>query len=242
MSAPQAPTLVIADGGLPALVALAIEAERAAAAGPEGGGPPALVMPWITTGGPAEAQLAAISSQARFFGQTVLEPAPVRTLADGASRAFLASLGLLVALEAARINGCRAIVWPFHTHATDETLPGQLDAIAAAADRAILISRLATLDPPAGGGPPPAIDTPLADLTTRQVADLAIDLDAPVYLAWWWRPPSEEGPARRAAIAEGRLWRPVLAEAGWISAAPGVHVNAPDPATRLDPGPGDSGP
>lgn len=227
--------LVITDGGLPALVAAAIEAERFAAAenAESGGGAPALLMPWVTNPALTEVQLTAVASQARFLRQELLEPAPIREFATGTSPAFLDSLGLLVAVEVARANGCGRIVWPVHTHATDDTLAGGIDGIAASVDRALLVERLAMLDAePASVTPDTedlAIETPLVDVTDAQVAELVVDLDAPAYLCWWWRPLTEDA-AERTAASERTAWTGALHDAGWVSASPGVHIHAPTSA------------
>lgn len=222
MNQAHGPTLVITDGGLPAMLAAAIEAERQACA--DGGGTAALLMPWVTSPALADAQLEAIDAQARFFGQSVLPPAPVRDLAAGASPAYLQSLGLLTAVEAARANDCRRVVWPAHEHATDDTLAGQIDRIAAAADRALLVARVAMLDADPAE-PDLGIETPLVDLTDAQVADLVVDLDAPVWLCWWWRRLQDS--VERMAGAERGRWRASLTVAGWVFAGPPVQAVTP---------------
>ena len=236
MAHPTGPTLVISDGGLPALVAAAIEAERIASAGEGGGGAPALLMPWVTNPNLADAQLAAVSSQARFLRQEQLEPAPIHAFAAGTSAAFLDTLGLLAAVEVARANGCLRIVWPSHAHATDDTLETDIERIANSVDRALLVERLAGLESDITGTPSPAagpgtvseiaIETPLVDLTDAQLAELLVDLDAPAYLCWWWRPIADPA-AERTARAERETWRAALDRAGWVSASPEVTINAP---------------
>jgi len=255
-------TLLITDGGLPALVAAAIEAERAASAdgnggggghrleagatgggksGGKSGGGGALLMPWVTDPTLADAQLAAVSSQARFLRHELLEPAPIREFAAGTSPAFLDSLGLLVAVEVARANGCGRIIWPTHTHSTDDTLASEIEGIAASVDRALLVERLAMLDVTTPGESAGAdditIETPLVDLTDAQLADLVVDLDAPAYLCWWWRSVPGEA-AERIAEGERAAWKRALHGAGWVSASPGVQINAPAP-TASAPGPSD---
>ena len=230
------PTLVISDGGLPALVAAAIEAERVASAGDRGGGAPALLMPWVTEPTLVDTQLKAVSSQAKFLRQDLLEPAPIHALAAGTSAAFLDTLGLLAAVEVARANGCPRIVWPSHAHATDDTLEADIERIACAVDRALLVERLAGLESDITGAAGPdrwhaaaaelAIETPLVDLTDAQLADLVVDLDAPAYLCWWWRPVPDPA-AETVAKAERSAWLAALRCAGWVSAPPEVEINAP---------------
>lgn len=229
MAHPTGPTLIISDGGLPALVAAAIEAERAASAGEAGGGAPALLMPWVTSPDLADPQLAAVSSQARFLRQEQLEPAPIHAFAAGTSAAFLDTLGLLAAVEVARANGCARIVWPSHAHATDDSLESDIERIANAVDRALLVERLAGLESDVIGTAAAAeiaIETPLVDLTDAQLAELVVDLDAPAYLCWWWRQAADPA-AEKTAAAERETWRAALDRAGWVSASPDVTISAP---------------
>lgn len=229
MAHPTGPTLIISDGGLPALVAAAIEAERVASAGEGGGGAPALLMPWVTSPILADAQLAAVSSQARFLRQEQLEPAPIQAFAAGTSAAFLDTLGLLAAVEVARANSCARIVWPSHAHATDDSLESDIERIANAVDRALLVERLAGLESDVIGTAAAAeiaIETPLVDLTDSQLAELVVDLDAPAYLCWWWRPVTDPA-AERTAAAERETWRAALDRAGWVSASSDVTISAP---------------
>lgn len=227
MAQPGGQTLLITDGGLPALVAAAIEAERLASAGESGGGAPALLMPWVADPALAETQLTAIASQAKFFRHDLLEAAPIRDFAAGTSASFVETLGLLAAVEVARANGCSRIVWPAHAHATDDTLAEDIDRMAAAVDRALLVQRIAMLDPASPGSPRSelTIETPLVDLTDAQLADLVVDLDAPAYLCWWWRA-LPEPKTEQAAAAERTAWKAALRHAGWVSASPGVEVTA----------------
>lgn len=218
VSDPAPSAIVISDAGLPAVVGAAIEAERAISGG--GGGVPAL-MPWPTDPVLAECQYAAAKSHARFLRLALLD-APRLCAADiSASTGLIDTLGLLAAVELARTSGATRVVWPVHYHADDATLPGWLDQVASAVDRALLTSRLALLD----SGAEVTIETPLVDLTDRQTADLVVDLDAPAYLAWWWRR-RPEPPAEALAVQERRAWLDALRDAGWVQADPAAHVVA----------------
>ncbi|HZW08487.1 MAG TPA: hypothetical protein VFF69_01160 [Phycisphaerales bacterium] len=210
--------LVISDGGLPALLALAIEAERSIGAG---GVAPA-VMPWPTRSHLLRPQLAAAANAARYFDAAAVEPplAPPggRTAPDPG---MAESLCLLAALHAARSAGCARVVWPVHHHHDDVSIAADLDRIEADIDRAQLIGRLALLDGP--GARPVKFETPLVDLTDTQLADLVVDLAVPVQLCWWWGPGGEHA-ADAPAAEERAAWLPPLAHAGWIEAAPVPQV------------------
>lgn len=206
------------------MVAAAIEAERVSADG--GGG--AVLMPWPTVGAAVSEQASAVASLARFLRLGLVEPrlAPPSPEA-GLSPGLPESVCLLAALHSARSLGCERVVWPFHVHSDHQSIAGELERIAAAVDRAQLIGRLSLLE-----GTPVVVDAPLADLTDGQLADLAIDLDAPAYLAWWWRSLGSE-PAERVAAEERRAWLPVLRDAGWLEAP---VVRTPAAGERVEPG------
>jgi len=213
-------TLVISDGGLPAVLAAAMEAERRLA----GGGGEVLLMPWPTSREAAAEQGAAVAALARFLSLEIADPClepPTRELEPGMRE----SLSLLTALHTGRPRGCARIIWPVQHHNDDASIAGDLDRIAAAVDRAQLVGRLGLLDT-RPGDVPPRFETPLADLTDAQVADLVLDLDAPVHLAWWWRTLAGRR-AESLAAAERRAWLPVLRDAGWIEAGPSPPSRVP---------------
>jgi len=210
------------------MVAASIEAERAVSGGGAAG--PASLLPWPTRPALAPAQLTAVGSLARFYRLGLAE-APRLCAADVTESAGLIdTLALLAAVEVAGKCGCRRVVWPVQFASDHDTLPGQLERIAAAIDRALLVSRLSLLD----GPDEIAIETPLVDLTDGQAADLVVDLDAPAYLCWWWRRLSEPN-AEAEAAPERRRWLTALREAGWVQGSPEARVSATAaPATRAD--------
>jgi hypothetical protein len=210
--------LVISDGGLPALLAAAMEAERRISGGGGGG----CLMPWPSRPDLAEAQVSAASSAARFLNLEPVHPVIATPQAAAAQPGAMGdSLALLAALHAARLAGCERVVWPIHHHHDDDSIGRDLDRLGAAIDRAQLIGRLGLLDGPDAS--PVRFETPLIDLTDGQLADLVVDLDAPVHLSWWWRP---AGDARVETIAaeERAAWLSALAGAGWAEAGPTAQV------------------
>jgi hypothetical protein len=90
---------------------------------------------------------------------------------------FHATWTLLQAVSTAASRGCARVVWPIRCGE-------DLDKGSEAADRALLISRLISIDSVAGESPV-RIDTPLLDLTLEQLLDLAKELDAPLEASWW---------------------------------------------------------
>lgn len=184
------------DGDLPALVMLCIAAERwhLEAGGAAGEGPMALVEEF---GG----AVPFVRRQAELLGCEAVEVPEV----EGESRV------LLGAALAAGARGATRLVWPVTLGeplaSKGPHAPDALDAVALACDRAIQIGRLASLDLPGAGI---IVEAPLADLSDRQVAELALDLDAPVELCRWWGV-DEDASARR--------WRSALLAIGWRSPA-----------------------
>ncbi len=220
MSTDAPSAIIIADGGLPALVAAAIEAERAIS----GGGGGASLMLWPASPLLASAQFTAVTSQARFLRLGLTDTPQLSLNGTEASTTLRDTLGLLSGVEAARAAGCSRVVWPVQYHADHDSLPGELDRIAAAVDRALLVARLGLLETDRASDEI-TIETPLVDLTDSQIADLVVDLDAPAYLCWWWRRPSE-AEAEALAAPERKAWLAALREAGWVQTAPGVTVTA----------------
>lgn len=241
MSREQDSVLIISDGGLPALVScmLAINPEAVA-----------VWVPPIGAAGldHAAARIgpqhrAAAERQADLLGLRGVEvsaPMPWPSEGDADHQADQAAVPtsaiLLLATAEARRLGCSDLIWPV-------VCGGDLDELASAAERARLVSRLSMLPGHQGrsrSGVPGLIRirTPLADLTPQQVAELALDLDAPTQTCWWQpgaqtNAPAEagssaggppvwvgdsrllwEGALRDAAATRGHAWPPRLAQAG----------------------------
>jgi len=88
------------------------------------------------------------------------------------------SLLLLEAAAQAAAHECPQVIWAAHCGS-------DLESMAAGADRARLAGRLARLDDPMAASLGLRIRTPLLDLSDSQIAELAVDLDAPEDLCWW---------------------------------------------------------
>lgn len=85
-------------------------------------------------------------------------------------------------LEAAR-RGIDRVVWCVHFGGRGPGDKTDLDAVAKACDRALLTTRLLSLDAPRDL----RIETPYVDLSDVQVAELAADLDVSLEACWWAR-------------------------------------------------------
>ncbi len=174
------PTLVITDGGLGGLLACWAEGvcARSLSDSPGAGTTPAPVGYFASLAPPSPGALAAAARQAELchLSDMIVRDAPAAPQAPDP----LAWTRILLdaAAEASRRRITR-IVWP--VHAGGPGPDADLDAVAAACDRAMLISHLAELDLPSA----PRIDAPYADFTDRQIAEIALDMDAPLIAAWW---------------------------------------------------------
>lgn len=81
-------------------------------------------------------------------------------------------LMLALAVRAAIHIGAKKIIWPV-------TTGGDFDALALATEQALIVRQLAELE----HHPAPSIDTPLAELTDREMIEVAAHLGAPFELA-----------------------------------------------------------
>ncbi|MEM9083489.1 MAG: hypothetical protein AAGB34_07830, partial [Planctomycetota bacterium] len=184
MSDSPSDILVIHDGGLPALVAAVSALERASAnqrvhawCPPEGSA-------LVPKDAPAwSSRVSFVQQQATLLGLgEVIEAAALPQMEDTtkASAAWPQDRNMDVAQEllrasarAARLN-CSKVIWPV-------VCGGDLDAVFTASEQAQLITRLIELDQEPKGV---AIETPLADLSWRQLTTLASELDVPLTETW----------------------------------------------------------
>jgi hypothetical protein len=214
VSAEEQRAFLICDGGLAGLIATAYEAERWGRASDAGA---RAEPPLVWSGHVQGIQAAQAAAAASLFGLTHLAQ-PTQAGLEELGSGGAASAVLLTAGYVAASHGCERIVWPVQVGAgTDqESAAPNLDALARAVDRALLVSRVVALDAHEHGRPAVRIETPFADLSDRQLADLAFDMDVPVHVCWWW----EESAASPEATTERRRWLGALAAAGWRAPSP----------------------
>ncbi len=197
------PALVLADGGLEGLVAAAIAVERADLPTERH------VHLWPVP--PAneavrETARAAAERQARVLR---LGTVAARVPTTGTTEAERTSTLLLRAAFIAAELGCRRVVWPVRAPIDRATRKPDLEASATILDRALLVSRLVSLDLAHSPVPEVRIETPLLDLSDAQIADLALDLAVPLSAVWW---ATVEGSGTTAdhARAERERWGALL--------------------------------
>lgn len=204
MAAASERVLIVTDAGLPALVTclMAPDPDRVVAWAPPIGAD--LGEGAIT---PIHHQAAEEQAEMLSLGEFVT-PSEAWPAAKPGSRPAEAwsgfdedrrvtSLLLEACAEALRRN-CSRVIWPVACGA-------DLDALFSVAERASLISRLVELSVPTSGSSPmmslaPIVETPLADLDDIQIAEMALDLDAPVSSCWWRREQTPPSDASRRAI------------------------------------------
>lgn len=122
---------------------------------------------------------------------------------------FQSTWMLLQAASAAASRGCGRVLWPIRSGE-------DLDAGAEAADRALLISRLISIDSAAGENPV-RIETPLLDLTLDQLLELAREQDAPLEASWWCQ---RDGSTPCGGCSACTLWRTAIARSRMLIGEP----------------------
>jgi hypothetical protein len=222
-------SVIVSDGGLASLVACAMAREALLARTPDAGRalPRAIVWcPWAVRAEDEQSLPFALAARRQaqlldleWAGDTAARAADLTGLHD--------TDGLLAAGRLAMSLGIRTVVWPVHYGAGRAGEPGTLDLDRAAvgADRALLVGRLMSLEGHESGVPSIRFETPLLDLSDRQLAELAVDLGLSIALegaaakACWWTLALQE-PSRWSteaidqATAERIRWVPVLRDAG----------------------------
>ena len=119
---------------------------------------------------------------------------------------------LLDAAEQAVGEGIARVIWPVHRLGGADA--PVLEDAAKAVDRALLVTRLIALDADTHNLPNFTIETPYADLTDKQLAELAADLDAPAHLCWWHSSPAVSSTLAELAATERTRWTRLLSDAG----------------------------
>lgn len=210
--APAPEPLIILDGDLASLVALACASDEAVAIGSgRAAGPCAAVWVPALFGDSQRDRSAAADRQTALFNARRLAKSGIDdTLRAPEIGPHLTPL-LLTALAHAGALGTARVVWAAHPGKAEDESAIDIDQAASIIDRALLIEQLARLD--AGSDELRVIiETPHADLTDRQLVELAADLAVPVKTLWWWGGQSDEAHRQRdrwlSLFRETGLWRP----------------------------------
>lgn len=199
------PTLVLSDGGLLGALGAAIAREEAIVSGVEVARLGAVVM-LRGFGGSAELREArdrSVHAHAGAMGLSVWTKPALATVDTSAPADEREVVELLEASLSASRFGVQRVLWCVGAGTKDSV---DVDRLSAVTSRAISVARLVILTSGSGNARDFRIDTPVADLSDAQAADLVVDLDVDVRGCWW---------ADRATSDEYRRWKPALAAAGW---------------------------
>ena len=198
----DAKELVVVDGGMGSIVACAAARARTLSVGSDGRGPTPI---WLD-----RARLLSDASRFdRLFESLGVEPLKQHPDPEVERRGDRPdSLTLLTATLRAADHGIAHVVWPIH--AGVEGRPSEMDLELAAlhVDTALLVTRLVALDAQRHRCASIRVETPYADFSDRQLAELALDLGAPFRMAPWWNDASAE---------EYRRWRGVFEAIGSVA-------------------------
>ena len=226
-------TAILADGDLPSLIALAAAAESQVSLGDDDYAEVVLLADGRYLGRNA---VACVRQQADRIGLATVSEAPVLITHQANGNVSEATDVLVKAAASAVRMGCRRLVWPVAVPAScdrqlgvsDTSLDADpesdhmpnpieeraiLDGIGAAMDRALLVGRLISLDASELQQPDLQILTPYIDLSADQIADLALDLDAPIDACWWGGEHASLN--HTAAETTARWWTARLESFGW---------------------------
>ena len=213
--------MVLCDGDVPAMVALSLTQDGIGSLGL------ASVLSAPVTPSGLEAINARIHELADAQAARCLDFAAVapNALSTGHRRTRY----LTEAAHQAMSNECSALVCPWQAEGFDaetgrdlSALPS-VDALARELDRTLLVSRLVTLDAAEHGVAVFDVQAPLMDLSDVQVAEMALDLDVPIWRAWWWEAAEGKRTKDAALTAWAQTcksrWCAALESLGWSADA-----------------------
>ncbi len=177
--------IVISDGSIAGLIALAIATEETVRRENLRQLPSPLVWAAWPDDTPPALRESAVAGHAEMLGAVRLdESAPLKRASE--SDGAWANRILLRAGTLALANGCRRVIWPIQHPGQIPDQPASVDLIADALNRATLLSRLVSLDAAGAGLPEVIYETPFVDLSDVQLADLLTDLSLSPQSCWWW--------------------------------------------------------
>ncbi|MFZ4575065.1 MAG: hypothetical protein ACOYN0_11750, partial [Phycisphaerales bacterium] len=203
---------VLTDGGLAGLAAMTAARDAAVLSQPGGAAAGGFAYPGVMAFPPElwsdGYRMAAISRQAEALTLTMMPRPEVTPVAGPGSASEWETACLLSTAFAAARAGASRVVWPATGGIGDQI---DIDRACEIQDKAILVSRLVSLDASNHGQPGFTIETPYADLTDDRLADLALDLGVRPELCWWF------GPGAAMSGDEAQRWTRALARAGVAS-------------------------
>jgi len=190
---PQDRCVILSDSGVESLLACAMASEQKQLSEIES----SIILPgWWEWTDEIDLMISAVDPavvrQAGVYGIDIFPDASVYPPDDAQmlSECPIGAIQSRMLLEAAQIalrSGIRRVVWPVRVmrpECSDE-METMVDQIAQAIDRAVLASRLASLDAESSAAVDVVIETPFVDLSNAQMFDLATDMGIPNETCWW---------------------------------------------------------
>jgi len=210
--------LVIVDGDLGSLVALACASDESVSLGSgRATGPCALAWQPPNFGTTTHERANACERQASLFNARLLPRSPaddsLRHQRDVGQAGPVMTQTLFGSLDHAHELGSSRVIWPTHPGRLGDDTSIDLSLASTIMDRALLVEQLAKLDA-TSGQERICIETPHADLSDRQLVEIATDLAVPIKTLWWWGSSVDD-----EAVQERERWEPLMQETGlWRTA------------------------
>lgn len=208
--------LIVVDGDLGSLVALACASDESVSLGSgRGSGPSAVAWQPPIFGTTERERTGAIDRQTSLLNARRMPKSakddPLRLHQDKTESGTVMTQVLFGALSHSQEFGISRVIWPAHPGRLGDDTSIDLDLASTIIDRALLVEQLAKLDADSAQERI-CIETPHADLTDRQLVEIATDLAVPVKTLWWW------GSSQDEAVRQRERWEPLMQETGlWKS-------------------------
>ncbi|MDF1809736.1 MAG: hypothetical protein P1U42_08580 [Phycisphaerales bacterium] len=191
---PQDRCVILSDGGVESLLACAMAHEQQQLANHQS----SIILPsWWEWTQEIDMMISAVDpaivQQAGTYGLDVFPHDAVYPPDDeiALSQSRLGAIQSRILLEAAQIAlraGIRRVVWPIRIMRPEMNIgmDSVVDEIANTIDRAVLASRLASVDANEASAVEVVIETPFVDLSNGQALDLVRDMSIPLDTCWWY--------------------------------------------------------
>jgi hypothetical protein len=185
--------LILTDSGVESLLACAMASEQAQLSGNE----QSMLLPgWWETTEETDLMISAVEpavlQHAATYGlgvspdRSVFPPEDQHNISPSQVGPLQSNI-LLQAAQLAIQSKIRRVIWPIRIAQPGIANPPSalVDPIATAIDRAVLASRLASLDASQLTAVDVVIETPFVDLSNDQMRDLVYDMSLPIETCWW---------------------------------------------------------
>lgn len=184
----QEQCLILTDSDVESLLAAAMASEQQAIGSIE----PSMLCPawWATNADELDVVLpileSSVTRQGDIFGLRFLPEQPfyppesvgVTAVHHHAQQTRMLQDAAYLAMQ----SGIKRVIWPIRI---PESQPERVKEIGNAIDRAMLISRLVTIDADQSTAPEVVIETPFIDLSDEQILELSLDMSLPIETCWW---------------------------------------------------------